>query len=377
MRNRRFAAVVATTAIAIAACASTAVPSAPNVAQSAVPSTAPGGSSSVTPSAAGACVVGVSWNNYTEERWARWDEPAIKTALAAGGASYISNDAKSSAETQAGNVEGLIARGARVIILVAQDGTAIKAAVTAAIAAGVQVIAYDHLIDSPKALYVSFDNVLVGRLEAQAVLNAVSKGSFAIIKGSKTDPDSTFLRSGMVQAGVPDVGQSSAGITIVGETYTDNWDQAKARTEMEQILAVKGTKVDAVLAESDGIAGGVIAALTAQGLAGRVPVSGQGGDGAGLNRVALGTQTVDVLKDARMLGKAAGDAAAQLCKNPDIAKIAGVGTFKSPAGNDLTSILLTPQAITRVTLNVVLDAGWIQKADLCKGVANGAVSVCG
>ena len=58
------------------------------------------------------------------------------------------------------------------------------------------------------------------------------------------------------------------------------------------------------------MAGGVVAALAAQGLAGKVPVSGQDGDAAALNRVALGTQTVDVWKDARALGTAAGEAAA-------------------------------------------------------------------
>ena len=98
------------------------------------------------------------------------------------------------------------------------------------------------------------------------------------------------------------------------------------------------------------MAGGVIAALKADGLAGKVPVSGQDGDAAALNRVALGTQTVDVWKDARMLGDAAGKAAVQLCANPDISKVAGTVQFTSPGGNDVTSIFLTPQAITKDNL---------------------------
>ncbi|TMD28031.1 MAG: substrate-binding domain-containing protein, partial [Chloroflexi bacterium] len=166
-------------------------------------------------------------------------------------------------------------------------------------------------------------------------------------------------------------------IKIVGETYTDNWDPKNAQTEMEQFLTANGNKVDAVLSENDGMAGGVVAALTAQGLAGKVPVSGQDGDIAALNRVALGTQTVDVWKDARLLGKAAGEAAVALCKDKDIKKVPGVGSFKSPGGNDMTSILLTPQAITKDNLNVVLDAGWIDKAKLCQGVAAGKAAACG
>src|SRR2546428_6859680 len=127
-------------------------------------------------SAAGACTVGVSWNNYQEERWAKWDEPAMKAALTAGGANYVSNDAKSSAETQASNVENLISQGAKVVIILAQDGTAIKPVVASAISQGIPVIAYDRLIEDPKALYITFDNVEVGRMEGRAGFSAQAKG---------------------------------------------------------------------------------------------------------------------------------------------------------------------------------------------------------
>jgi D-xylose transport system substrate-binding protein len=213
-------------------------------------------------------------------------------------------------------------------------------------------------------------------MQAEAVLKVVPEGNFVIIKGNKADANADFLRSGMTQAGVPDVGATGDKIKIVGESYTDNWDPAKAQTAMEQFLTQNNNKVDAVLSENDGMAGGVIAALTAQGLAGKVPVSGQDGDAAALNRVALGTQTVDVWKDSRMLGKAAGEAAVALCNDKDIKKVPGVGTFDSPGGNAMTSILLTPQPITKDNLNVVLDAGWIDKATLCQGVTAGSVGGC-
>src|SRR5437867_12450464 len=107
---------------------------------------APTSSASPAATAVAACTVGVSWNNYQEERWAKWDEPAIKAAVAAGGGKYVSNDAKSSPETQASNVDNLISQGAKVLIILAQDGTAIKPAVAKAIQNGVPVIAYDRLI---------------------------------------------------------------------------------------------------------------------------------------------------------------------------------------------------------------------------------------
>ena len=362
MNMSKFAAVAGAVMVLTAACGSSSA------------TTAPAASASAPASAAAACTVGVSWNNYQEERWAKWDEPAIKAALTAGGASYISNDAKSSAETQATNVDNLISQGAKVLIILAQDGKAIESSVAKATAAGIPVIAYDRLIDDPTVLYQTFDNVLVGKLQAQAVFAVAPKGNYAIIKGNKADANADFLRSGMDQVIKPAV--DSGDIKIVGETYTDNWDGTKAQTEMQQILTANNNKVDAVLAENDGMATGVVAALSQAGLAGKVPVSGQDGDKAALNRVALGTQTVSVWKDARLLGTAAGQAAVQLCANKDITKVTGTAPFKSPGGNSLTSTLLQPNPITKDNLQVVLDAKWIDQATLCQGVKTGSVTGC-
>ena len=358
--DRKLGTVAAAAAMILSACSSTGTPA---------PSGGGGGS-------AAGCVVGVSWNNYTEERWAKWDEPAIKKALADAGATYVSNDAKSSAETQATNVENLISQSkAKVIIILAQDGTAIKASVAKATAAGIPVIAYDRLIEDPAVLYATFDNVEVGRMQAREVFKAVPKGNYVFIMGNKADANADFLRSGQNEIIKPAV--DSGDIKNVGETYTNDWKPELAKTEMEQFLTKNNNKVDAVLSENDGMAGGVIAALAAQGLAGKVAVSGQDGDTAALNRVALGTQTVDVWKDARLLGKTAGDAAVEMCKGTKVDKITGAAPFKTPGGNTLSSILLKADPITKANLKDVLDAGWITKDALCKGVKAGSVPECG
>ncbi|MGB8861200.1 MAG: substrate-binding domain-containing protein [Ilumatobacteraceae bacterium] len=331
-------------------------------------------SGDTTAPAGGDCVVGVSWNNYQEERWAKWDEPALKAAIEAGGGTYVSNDAKSSAETQASNLENLITQGAKVLVVLAQDGEAIKPAVASAIAGGVPVIAYDRLIEDPNALYMTFDNVEVGRMIARSVFEKVPTGKYVIIKGASTDANADFLRGGFEEV----IGDAvkSGDIEIVGETYTDNWDPANAQTEMEQFLTATDNKVDAVLSENDGMAGGVIAALEAQGLAGKTVVSGQDGEQAALNRVAVGTQTVSVWKDARQLGTAAGEAALALCKDPSAAAVPGTATFTTPGGNDVASVLLKPIPVSQDNLDLVLDAGWIDKATLCDGADAAVVKVC-
>ncbi len=319
-------------------------------------------------------IVGVSWNNYNEERWAKSDEPAIQAALEDAGVEYISTDAGSSAEQQITDVEQLITDGADVVIILAQDGTAILPAVESALNQGVPVIAYDRLIENDGALYITFDNVEVGRMQARAILEAVPSGNYVFIKGNQADANADFLRGG--QQEVLQAAFDAGDITNVGEMYTDNWDPAIAQTNMEQILTQNNNNVDAVVASNDGTAGGVVEALRAQGLAGIVPVSGQDGDAAALNRVALGEQTVSVWKDARELGKAAGEAAVALAQGTALGDISGVVQFDSPGGNSMTSILLAPIPITQDNLQVVLDAGWIDEATLCQNVPSGAVDGC-
>jgi D-xylose transport system substrate-binding protein len=321
-------------------------------------------------------VVGVSWNNFNEPRWAAFDEPAIKAALEAAGAQYISTDAGSSAEQQLADVDNLISQGADALIILAQDGTAILPAVQSALDNGIPVVAYDRLIENPGTLYLSFDNVGVGRIMAETIFPVVPKGNYAIIKGNQADANADFLRAGMEEVIGAAVAAGDIVIPEACEMYTDNWDPANAQTNMENCLTSVDNDIQAVLSENDGMAGGVIAALDAQGLAGTVPVTGQDGDPGALNRVALGTQLVSVWKDARVLGKAAGEAAAALAANPDLAALAGTAPFTSPGGNTLTSVILAPTPVTQENLQVVVDAGVITQEALCQGVTAGSVAAC-
>ncbi|MEM1378761.1 MAG: D-xylose ABC transporter substrate-binding protein, partial [Pseudomonadota bacterium] len=236
--------------------------------------------------------VGVSWSNFQEERW-KTDEAAIKGALEAAGATYVSADAQSSSAKQLSDVESLIAQGVDALIILAQDAQAIGPAVQAAADEGIPVVGYDRLIEDPRAFYLTFDNIEVGRMQARAVLAAQPEGNYVMIKGSPTDPNADFLRGG--QQEVLQEAIDAGKINIVGEAYTDGWLPANAQRNMEQILTAQDNSVDAVVASNDGTAGGVVAALTAQGMEG-IPVSGQDGDHAALNRVANGTQTVSVWK---------------------------------------------------------------------------------
>ncbi len=327
-----------------------------------------------TGAADGGCTVGVSWFTFQEERYGLRDEPGIKAAIEAGGGEYIGNDGKNSAETQATNVENLIAQNVDVLVINPFDSEAIKPSVDAALAAGIPVIAYDRLIENPATLYLTHDSTEVGRMIARQITSEVPEGNYAIIKGDRANPNVVFLSNGMEEIIEPLVADGS--ITVVGEEFTENWAPEVAQTNMEQILTANDNAVDAVLSHNDGMAGGVVAALALQGLDGQVPVGGQDGDLAALNRVALGTQSVSVWKDSTELGTAAGEAAIALCENPDPSTVPGSEPYETPSGETVSAILLAPIPITQDNLDVVLDAAWIDQATLCQDVEPGSVDAC-
>src|SRR6185369_3508506 len=159
-------------------------------------------------------VVGVSWSNFQEERW-KTDEAAIKGQLEKLGAKYISADAGGSPEKQLGDIEGLMAKGAKALIVLAMDKDAILPAVNKATRQKVPVVAYDRLIEVPGVFYITFDNVEVGRMQAREVFRLAPKGNYVFIKGSPTDPNANFLRGGAQE--IVDAAVKKGDIKIVGD----------------------------------------------------------------------------------------------------------------------------------------------------------------
>ena len=374
MSIRRAAAFLSIAAVVFAACSSTGGTASPSAAaQSQAPASAPAASAGGS-AAATACHVGVSWPTFQEERYGLRDEPGLKGAVEAGGGTYTGNDAKLSPETQAANVEALIAAGVNVLVVDAQDPQAILPSIQKAVDAGIPVIAYDREIENSKALFMTHDSVEVGRMIADAVTKAQPTGNYAIIKGDKTQTNPLFLSKGFDEVTKPLV--DSGAIKIVAEENIDGWKPETAQSTMEQILTANNDNIQAVLSQNDGMATGVTAALGGN-KDGKVKIGGQDADKAALNRVALGTQVVSVWKDATELGQKAGEAALELCKNPDITKVTGATASKTTGGLASTSVLLNPVPITKDNLQTILDAKWLTKDELCKDVPAGTVSVCG
>jgi D-xylose transport system substrate-binding protein len=336
----------------------------------------------------GGCDVGVSWNNFEQPRWAATDKPNMEATILAGGGTYTDFDARLDSAQQLTDVETLINGGADVLVLLAQDQDAAISALEVAKNNDVPVIAYDRLLEDPDVLYITFDNIGVGRAQAEAMFEAVPEGTYVLIKGDPGDPNaSTFLPMGWDQAGLAEKVEAGE-ITIYDEQFTDGWRTELAQNNMEAIIdaaTAEGVQLDAVLAENDSTALGVVAALQAKGYD-PIPVSGQDGDQANLQNVAAGWQYVDVWKDSNQLGKVAGAAALQLCEGvaagdvtiPDglipesVTPTAGAqaADFETPGGNVVKSLILQPTPITQDNLELVVEGGWITQEVLCAQVSD-------
>jgi D-xylose transport system substrate-binding protein len=244
------------------------------------------------------------------------------------GYDVLVQEAAHDVKLQNDQIDNMISQGVKGLIIIAEDGDAAATAVQKAAKAGVKVIAYDRLIKDPGiAGYLSFDNTEVGRNEADGVMKWLdknfdfSKGPAKVMMmgGSPTDNNAILVRKGQEEVVKPYI--DSGKVEVVADQWVDNWDAKNALTIMENVLTAQANKIDAVVASNDGTALGALQALKAQGLAGKVPISGQDATADGCNSIAKGEQTVTVLKDIRNLAPAAVDMMDALIKGEAYSKL--------------------------------------------------------
>ncbi|MBN1266959.1 MAG: substrate-binding domain-containing protein [Anaerolineales bacterium] len=269
--------------------------------------------------------VGLSFSDFATERW-KPEEILLTSLLEELGYQVLSQEANHDVKLQNDQIDNMVSQGIVALIVVAEDGDAIVTSIDKAADAGVLVIAYDRLIKTDKiAAYISFNNVEVGRQQALGVMTALdmdnwdveANGPARIVKlgGSPTDNNAILFRQGQDEIVDPYV---EAGVVeIVADQWVDNWDAANALKLMENILTAAGNDIDGVVASNDGTALGALEAMSAQGLAGSVPISGQDATGPGCNSIVLGELTVSILKDIRDLAPLAVNLVDSLLKGED------------------------------------------------------------
>jgi len=317
--------------------------------------------------------IGLSFSDFATERWPV-ERDLMTKLLTEKGFDVISQEANHDAKLQNDQIANMITQGAKVVIVVAEDGDSTAAAVEEAAKKGIKVIAYDRLIKSPKiAAYVSFDNVDVGRNQARGVLAKVNKGNFVLLGGSPTDNNAHLFRAGQMEVLNPLI--KSGQIKVVADQWVENWDAANAKKLMENILTSTGKKFDAVVASNDGTALGALEAMKVAGMAGKVPISGQDATAAGCNSIARGELTVTILKDTRKLTPLACDLAAALAKGQKIAglkpyKLADLTGDKKFTGTVPCKFLQVYQVTKDNVKKLVVDSGFQSYEDVYKDIPN-------
>ncbi len=325
-------------------------------------------------------IVGLSFSDFAIERWKN-EEVLMRKLLEEKGYEVVSAEANHDVKMQNDQIDNMVTQGAKVLIVIAEDGDAAATAVTAAAKAGVKVIAYDRLIKSPDiSAYISFDNVAVGYNEADGVMKALDienwdvagKGPARIIKmgGSPTDNNAILVRQGQDQILDPLV--AAGKVEIVADQWVDNWDPAKAVTLMENMLAAVNNDVDGVVASNDGTALGALQAMKAQGLAGKVPISGQDATADGCNSIVKGEQTVTVFKDIRLLSPMAVDLADKLAKGEDLGltmyKLSDLTLNKDLTGEVPCNFLPVVQVTKDNVYDVVVKSGFQSYDDVYRDI---------
>lgn len=306
-------------------------------------------------------------DSASSARWETADRPFLQEAFdAAGVEADIQNAGGDKAKFQT-LADGMIGAGVNVLMIVNLDSDTGKAVIDRATAAGIPVIDYDRLtLNGGAKYYVSFDNVAVGTAIGEGLVKGLQEagketGNVLELNGSPTDNNATLFKEGYHKA------ITDAGYTVTDSQAVPDWDNTRAVTVFEQMFANAGGNVDGVAAANDGLGGAAISVLARNGLAGKVPVTGQDATDEGLQRVLLGTQYVTVYKAVKKEADAAAELAIALAKGDTAAADAlATGTVTDTEANvEVPSVLLEPQPIYKDTVKDVVADGFTTADKIC------------
>jgi D-xylose transport system substrate-binding protein len=308
----------------------------------------------------------------TSPRWEANDRPSLKAAFDAAGVDSIITNADGDVAKFGNICDDMINQGVSVLMIVNLDSESGGACLKKAADAGIQSIDYDRLtLGGGASYYVSFDNVKVGDLMGEGLTKCLddagkTKANIVFINGDPNDNNAALFKEGYQTNLQPKF--DSGDYKLVGD-QTGEWDATKAGTAFEQLFTKNNGKVDGVVSANDTMAGGIIARLKANGLDGKVPVTGQDASVEGLQRILAGTQCMTVYKDTNLEAKAASDLAIALI-NGDKDKAASLATGKvkdTELGVDVPSALATPEIIYKDGVAKVISDGFQKKEDVCTG----------
>jgi D-xylose transport system substrate-binding protein len=304
-------------------------------------------------------------------RWENNDRPYLEQAFEAAGVDYDIQNANGDKQKFATIADQMLSGGVSVLMIVNLDSPTGAAVISKAAAQGVPTIDYDRLtLGGGADYYVSFDNVAVGTTIGEGLVtclqeDGVDSGPVAFLNGSPTDNNATLFKQGYEAA------ITEAGYDVAADQSVPDWDNTKAGTIFEQMYTKANGDFVGVAAANDGLGGAVVSVLDRNGQAGDVPVTGQDATDEGLQRVLLGTQCMTVYKSIKLEADAASALAINLINgDTEAADAAAAQTVEdTETGEQVPSVLLTPQAIFAENVNEVVEDDFTTAAKLCTNSA--------
>lgn len=307
--------------------------------------------------------VGLLMDSVQQERWQR-DRDLFVARAKERGAEVLVEAAEGDAARQLAQAQSMLEKGVKVLVVVPHDAVRAGEIVEAAKGRKVPVVSYDRLIlEADIDLYVSFDNVRVGEMQAQYLLSRASSGNYVLIGGAPTDNNAQQLREGQMKVLKPAIDRRA--IRIVSSEWAADWKASEAKALTEAALKKTRNQIAAVVASNDVTAGGAIEALAAANLAGKVLVSGQDAELSAARRIVEGTQAMTVYKPVRALVRVAADAALALARGDDVPTATTINNGRK----DVPAMLLTPIQVDKDSVESTLIRDGFHKREAVYGTS--------
>ncbi|WP_180989768.1 ABC transporter substrate-binding protein [Streptomyces cahuitamycinicus] len=311
--------------------------------------------------------VGLLLPENATARYEKFDRPLIEEKvkeLTNGKGEVVYANANQDAAKQNQQVDTMVSNKVDALIVDAVDSKAIAGSVKKAKDAGIPVVAYDRLAEGPIDAYTSFDNVTVGKTQGEALLKALGDkakdGQIVMMNGSSTDPNAADFKKGAHSV--------LDGKVKVGREYdTKEWKPENANSNMEGAISALGKdKIVGVYSANDGMAGGIITALKAAGIA-DIPVTGQDAELAGVQRIVTGEQYMSVYKPYPQEADVAAEMAVALAQGKSLDSIAK-DKVDSPTTKAIPSVLVPVVSLTKDNIkDTVIKDGIYTVNEICTG----------
>ncbi|KAM3114301.1 sugar ABC transporter substrate-binding protein [Phormidesmis sp. 146-33] len=318
-------------------------------------------------------------------RYEAYDRPLLDQEIkkAVPGATIQYSNANNDADSQQNQAEAVLTKGACILVVDPKDSEKASVIVQRAKASQVPVIAYDRLIQDPDtAYYVSFDNVRVGELQGQYIVDQFRKGAYGLkkganlvmINGSQTDNNALQFREGAMKALQPLI--DNKDVNLIFDQYTPNWDNGRAQSLMEGVLTKEKNNVQIAYVANDGMANTVVAALRSQKLDGKILVTGQDATLSGIQNILAGDQAMTIYKPIVQEAQATAQLVAALSNGTDPGSLVN-GQTQTKAGGQIASVLVTPIAVDKTNVQqTVISDGYLTKDQVCNGLTGDTTGTC-